>query len=418
MRKLCLLSAVLLLNSLGGVTLQDCLAGLRTDSPVTANLQSVEQQQIWKQKALQTAYYPTLYVNGEAGMNSEVTEMSLGSALPLKAPQPDKDREAVGLELRQLIWDGGMVRGQKQLTELEAKLKTYEFQSSLNALEMEVVNRYYTIISLGLSMKATRLHLQSQNARLETTQAGLINGLREKADVLLLRSDIIGLEDKLSELGKQRQIAIDRINRLCGLELNASMDFDAPSFAPILGNELHKPELEKLGIMAEMQEVNAKLALRKNLPNISARFSGAWGKPGYDMFSTEFHEYYSAGVQLSWKIWDWGQRSYEHRAARQEAEQLLRSKENVEIGIKNELAAIDRESAQVEESIRSNKDRLALQKQLLQIYEEKYTNGLISTTELLVQSNKLLSAELELLASETQLSALAAKRIYTMGDRL
>lgn len=112
MRRIWLLSALLLLSSLGGVTLQDCLAGLRSSNPLSANILVVDAQQKVKQQALQTAYYPTLFVNGEAGMNSEVTEMSIGSALPVKAPQPDKDREALGLELRQLIWDGGINKGQ------------------------------------------------------------------------------------------------------------------------------------------------------------------------------------------------------------------------------------------------------------------------------------------------------------------
>lgn len=414
-----LLSGLLLLSgSLSAVTLQECLAGLRTSSPLSSNIQTAELQQGYKEKALQSAYYPGLYLNADAGLNSEVTRMVLDTTLPVKLPTPDKDREAIGLELRQLIWDNGMIKGQKKISALESKAKILDYQASLNAAELEVINQYYAVISLELSLAATRLHLQSQNSRLKTIEAGLADGVRERADLLLLQNELLTIEDKIDALARQKQAAVERLSNLCGLELLPDMDYTVPQLPEPASLEIHRPELEKLGTLAEMQRENSSLASKKNLPQISARLSGAYGKPGFDMFSTELHTYYSVGVMFSWKIWDWGQRNNESSVAKSEAEQLERTRQNLELNIRNELVALDNEALHLQQSLVNTNQRLRLLEQVQQIYEDKYTNGLVTTTELLIQSNSLLGARLELLVGQTKLSALVARKTYIMGDKI
>ncbi len=404
--------------SLIGVSLQDCLSALRENSPISKNLQELELQAKMKDKALQKAYLPNLSLSAEAGANSEVTRMSLGSALPLKAPVPDKDREAVGLELRQLVWDAGITKGQRQLSSLEMQAKKLDYQSSLQAQEMELLNRYFEIIGLDLSQQTLALNLDSMNARERALQAGLESGVRERADLLLLQSDILKLEDRIEGLKRQREAAVQRINRLCGMELEADMEFMLPQIPSLNAEVLQRAELSKLDVLAKMQRENSSLAKRKNLPQVSARVSGAYGKPGYDMFSTQFHDYYSAGIVLSWKLWDWGQRSYESKVAESEAGQLERSKENMELNIRNELLSLNKETEQLVHSTGQIARRVALLEDVQRIYEEKYELGTLGTTELLLQNNSLLEAKLELQSTKTKLRALEAKKIYIMGDRL
>ena len=414
-----ILSGFLLLSiSLTAVTLQDCLEGLRQSSPLSSNIQAADLQQEYKEKALHSAYYPSLFLGADAGLNSEVTEMVLDTTLPVKLPTPDKDREAVGLELRQLLWDNGMIKGQKKISSLESKAKVLDYQASLNAAELEVINQYYTVISLELSLAATRLHLQNQNSRLRVIEAGLTDGVRERADLLLLQNELLSIEDKIDSLEGQKQAAVQRLSNLSGLELLPEMEYTVPQLAQPSSDELHRPELEKLNTLAEMQRENAKIATRKNMPQISARLSGAYGKPGFNMFSTEFHTYYSVGVMFSWKIWDWGQRNNEGKTAKSEAEQLERTRDNLELNIRNELVALDSEARHLQESLKNTEQRLLLLEQVQQIFEDKYTSGTLSTTELLIQSNSLLGARLELLVGQTKLSALAARKTYIMGDKI
>lgn len=419
MRKHYLLIAVLLLSKgLAAVTLQDCLQGLRESSPITKNVMLAGEQQEYKDKGLQTVYYPSLSINAEAGINSEVTEMSLGSAVPLKVPKPDKDRESIGVELKQLIWDGGITKAQRQMSNLESKAKVLDYQASLVAAEMEVINLYYAIVSLSLSMSINTLQLDTQNSRLSTIETGVEGGIRESADLLLLQNDILGIKDRIDSFKQQKQAAITRLMNLCRIELAADTEFGIPELPIMEHVEINRPELEKLSTLAELQRANARLAKRKNLPQISARLSAAIGKPGFDMFSTEYHDYYAAGVMLSWRVWDFGQRNYESRIAGKEAEQLEKNRENMLTNIQNELINIDKDEEHLRRSLESSRERIRLLESVQRIYEEKYALGMITTTELLAQSNNLLGARLELENSQTKLSALMAKRLCILGEKI
>ncbi|MCK9309463.1 MAG: TolC family protein [Candidatus Cloacimonetes bacterium] len=412
------LLAIAMAFSLWSLSLQECLQNLRQTTPLKGNIANIEGQKKLKDKSLTAGYYPSLSVVGDLGYNSEVTSLNTGSAMPISLPEPDKDRESLGLELKQMVWDSGATQLMKQMNNLESQAKTWEVSAAMDSREMEAVSLYYSVISLTEALAITELQTGSLNSRLEQVKSAYQNGIREASDVQLVSYDLLSNSDRVNSLQKSKQAALDKLARLCGMELSSDVELSIPDLLLPETEEFNRAELRRLETLIALQQTNSRLAKRKNYPQVYARAMAGLGKPGYNMFSTDLHDYYSIGLSLSWKIWDFGQGLQESRIAMNEAAIMEANKANLLLSLQNELSGLDAELESVDNNIASSRQKVELLEKIVQAYEGKYSSGIITTTELLIQTNNLLSAKLELQSSVTKLSALQAKKLLLLGGKI
>jgi outer membrane protein TolC len=377
-----------------------------------------EKQKALLDRKLRFTYRPSLYLVGDAGYNSEVTAIDLGSNLPINPPVPDKDRESIGLEIRQLIWDGGITSVSRKMNKLEADSGVQEAMAAVHNREIEATNLYFKIINLTESISIFELHQANLNTRLEQVDALFRNGLRENSDVQLIRCDLLTLDNNLVGLVNEKKASIDQLAALCNFSLDETMDFTLPVLPESNNTVISRNEVIRLETLASLQKVNSTLATKKSYPTITARANYSYGKPGFDMFSTDYHDYYSAGINLSWKLWDFRQSTYDKRIALNKAKILETTKSDLLLTINNALKSIDSELESTRIHIRNAQVKVSLLEDIVKAYTDKYNSGVITTQELLIQSNNLMSARIELQQSNTRLTALQATRILTMGGKL
>lgn len=419
MKRFCLFILMLWLYlTLGAVTLSECLSSLRQNSPLAANQARVEAQKADQDGILATAYYPSLSVIGDIGYNSEVTQISFGTALPIKPPIPDKDRESVGVEMRQLIWDSGLTSLQKKANSYQSQAKLLEVQASLHQSEMEASALYYQILSFNASLEILQIQQENLLTLQGQVEAAKEYGLRENTDVLYIRQDILNVEDKIAATINNRNSAVKKLAQLCNLELQDEDSFVLPNISIPPEPEFTRAELKKLEAIASANKVNSRLALRKNYPQIMAKATASFGKPGYDMFTTESHDYYSLGLSFSWKIWDFGQRNKESRIAIAEAEMATANQENLLISLQNEIDTVDSELQILNDNIRCGSQKVELLQEIVAALNSKHSAGTITTTELLIQTNNLHNARLEVEYSRIKLSSQMAKKALVLGVKL
>jgi len=65
---------------------------------------------------------------------------------------------------------------------------------------------------------------------------------------------------------------------------------------------INRPELTMFAVQEEAIETQISLLKAKNKPKLSAFAQGGYGKPGLNMFDTEFSPYLLGGVRLSWNF--------------------------------------------------------------------------------------------------------------------
>ncbi|MDD4310083.1 MAG: TolC family protein, partial [Candidatus Cloacimonetes bacterium] len=266
-----ILLAFLIAFSLKGISLQECLISLRQNTPLIESVARVELQKGLRDKNLQAGYYPSLSVVGEMGYNSEITKIELGSGLPINPPIPDKDRESIGLEVKQLVWDSGITGLMKEMNNLESKAKALEIGAVINTREMEAVSLYYQVLTLNESLAITQLQKSSLLSRINLVESAYANGIRELSDVQLVKYDMLSLEDRINVLFEAKQAAVDKLSRVCYIELGNEVEFTLPVMTKPENEEFKRNELSRFDVLVELQRTNARLASRKNYPQVLAR---------------------------------------------------------------------------------------------------------------------------------------------------
>ena len=237
---------IILFTTLKGITLQECLESLRNSVPISEQIILYEKQQKLTNKKLNANYLPSLYLVGNASWNSEVTQIDLGATAPFTAPAPDKDRESIGVQLQQTIWDGGTTHVSKQVNRLEADADQLGVMASVHQREIEATALYFRIISTSETIEVMNLQKSSLNSRLEQTESLVSNGLKEDSDIKLVNLDLMKLDNQIYKLEHQRLAAVEQLSQISGLHLTDDMSFDPVADFIQPGVEFVRKEIEKL----------------------------------------------------------------------------------------------------------------------------------------------------------------------------
>ena len=91
------------------VTLEKCQQWARENHPALKQSEIYQQILELKNENNATTFLPQVTLNGQATYQSDVTK--IGLSLPnMNIPTVDKDQYKFYLDLKQIIWDGGLVR--------------------------------------------------------------------------------------------------------------------------------------------------------------------------------------------------------------------------------------------------------------------------------------------------------------------
>ncbi len=417
-RIITILSLMYLSAFLNSVTLSECLSSLRDTTPISDQLVLYENQMHLTNEKLNANYLPSLYLTGNASWNSEITKIEFGSAIPVNPPTPDKDREGLGIELRQMIWDGGITSLSKKANKLNSEANVLESISRVRAREQEAASIFFNIVNFTDTIEILELQRSNLNARLSQTEQLHQNGLKEISDVRLVQLDLLKLDGEIVSLKVKKRTAIRKLSQLTNLNLMSETEFIFPFYFENSSQKVKLFEIERLDALISLQKLSAKMINRKLYPQITAKADYSYGKPGYNMFSTDYHDYYSAGVGLSWKLWDFNQVAKEKRIALNQAEIISATKDDLLLTIDHQLKTIDSEIRSINYLLELSNERVALLTEIVSSFEHKFESGVITTSDLLVQSNNLMSAQIEQRQYRTNLSALEVKKILTLGGKL
>src|SRR5678809_1395468 len=115
------------------------------------NYPVIKQKDLVKQTAditvenLQKAYLPQVTMNGQATYQSDVTGFNISFG-GINIQAPDKDQSKVVADLKQLIYDGGVIKQQKVAAQLNADVQQQQVEVELYQLKDRVNQVYLSIL--------------------------------------------------------------------------------------------------------------------------------------------------------------------------------------------------------------------------------------------------------------------------------
>ncbi len=286
------------------ILLDSCYVWARENYP------NLKQSGLWhkisalKQENNETNYLPQITLNGQAAYQSDVTEIIV--PIPgVVVPTVTKDRYNAYAEIKQTIWDGGITAANKSLEDALLKSNLTELEVELYKLNEQVSQVFFTSLVVGKQTEVLLAQNEVLERQLQNVQSGIRNGVLENSAALVIKAELLNIQQKVIQLDAAKSAAIQMLSVLTGHNLSGNSSFTYNEPIINLAGILDRPELQLLTNRRDQLDYQINLLSKTRNPKLFGFGKAGFGKPGLNLLLDEFKGYYLVGVGVSWKAFDW-----------------------------------------------------------------------------------------------------------------
>lgn len=336
-------------------------------------------------------YLPKLTLSGRATYQSEVVVFPEIPGMTDFFPTFPKENYRTDIQLQQIIYDGGNTKSAKnlqmaanQLEENQIEIENYNLMEQINQL-------YLNALLLKQNTKILTTAKIEIEENLKILQSAYNNGAILISELNKIIAEQLKLEKQIVNTETSRENLITSLKVLTGLEIDCSTYFQVPE--KHTNSKVMLPKLKLFGTQGSINQASLDIEYRSKFPKLSFFASGGYGRPGYNFMDTDLHPYGMVGINLSWKIIDWGTYSNhkENTIIKQEVidvnKEIFIKQNNLEIEkTKNELVSINTQ-------IELDSIIISIKEEIKNSSWSKFQNGTITSNEYLKDFNELKIAQ-------------------------
>ncbi len=295
---LVLCPASLLAQSL---TMQQAYESAQKHYPVTKQKKLVQQTASLNIDNLSKGNLPQINIGGQASYQSDVTSVNI--PIPgISIDKPSKDQYKITADVSQLLYDGGLIRQQQQIQNLNAGVEEQKVEVELYKLKERISQVYLSILYIDEQLKQVDLIKTDINTGIKKVQALVDNGVALKSNVNVLKVELLRNNQRTIELSASRKSMVDVLGLFMQQSLPATIVLQKPLVEATHTDDIVRPELDLYVKQNQLLEQQHALIRAKNLPKASAFVQGGYGRPGLNFFKNSFEPYGIGGVRLNWSL--------------------------------------------------------------------------------------------------------------------
>ena len=272
------------------LTLEECYLLARANYPAIQKMDLVARTSEYDLQNAGKKFLPQLNFSGQATYQSQTVSFSdaLGS-LPagIALPSVSKDQYRVQGEISQLLYDGGSTRNRKDLIHAHKELQEQTLETTLYAINNRINHIFFSVILMDARLKQNKLNKANLQTQALKTEAALENGVAFRSNLDELKAEIVNIEMAATEYTANRLAFLKMLSLFIGKELPAATVLSVPS-AQILPATINRPELRAFDLQKSVHEVEKKELKSSYLPQVSALFQGAYGRPTLNIIENSF----------------------------------------------------------------------------------------------------------------------------------
>lgn len=247
-------------------------------------------------------YLPVFSVNGQATYQSTVT--SFPFTIPIagfKIPTYSKDQYRIVAEADQVIYDGGIIKNQKETAEANEVVQQQNLEVELYALYDRVNQLFFGALLIDEQKKQNDLFQKDIQNGIDKTKALLANGTAYRSSVDELSAQLLQAEQARVELEATRSSFINMLSLFINSKLSESTILQKPA-SPVLAETVNRPELLSFDYQKKIYDLQGHLLDAQLRPKVSFFIQGGYGRPGLNMLSNNFAAYYIGGIKFNWNF--------------------------------------------------------------------------------------------------------------------
>jgi len=397
------------------LTLDFCQQKARNNYPLIHQSELLQSAADLKIRNLTANWYPQLGISGQSTYQSDVT--TLPFKIPtITIPEMDQDAYKVTLDISNTLYDGGMIRRQKILENASLRVDKQNVEVELYKLRERIDQVYFNTLLLQENEKLLGVMQTEIAARLKVVQSGVRNGVTMQSNADVLSAELIKLEQQVLEITLGKQAAFEMLAEYLGLSIAASTVLTVPvlSIAPEVLPFL-RPELKLMDLQRQKLDASRSLLSAKLKPRVAIFGQLGYGRPGLNMLSNDFDNFYMLGVRLNWTPWNWHQTRNDRQWIDLQKSIVQTQKETLEQNIRILLKKDVAEIHKYETLILKDDEIIALRARITHTFSAQLENGIVTATDYLAELDAETQARLNKQLHIIQLAKAKANYQFDSG---
>lgn len=372
-----------------------------------ANYPAIKQKDLIQQAAgltienLQKGFLPQVNISAQASYQSAVIDFPV--TLPgLNFENPSKDQYKLVADVNQLIYDGGVIREQKQLQLLNAATEEEKLQVDLYKLRDRINQLYLGILYLDEQLKQVELVRMDLESGINKVDAQVKNGVAFRSNLNVLKAELLKNQQRVIEIHSSRKGFTDALGLFIGKSLPANIELDRPAF-PDPNKEIARPELKMFESQSMLIGQQEKLINSKNLPKASLFVQGGYGKPGLNPLKNGFDAWYIGGIRFNWSLAGLYTKKKEKEIVDINKRIIDLQKESFLLNTNTQLSQQESEIEKLKQLIATDMEIISLRSSVKEAAKAQLDNGVITANDYLREVNAEDQARQSLITHQLQL---------------
>lgn len=398
--KIFFLLAITFSNAQQKLSLDKCYALVDKNYPLAKQSKLLDQKSTFENDALRKAKLPKVDVNAQATYQSAVTELPI--SLPNISVNPaNKDQYRATLDVNQLLYNGGLIDANVQLKQMQTKVQQQQITVNLYPLKSKV---NYHFMSVLLLQEQKRLLLSKKNMiteKISEVKSAVKYGALLPSSEQVLEAEILKIQQALTENDFQRIKEIQNLAALTSTTISNDVELVQP--ITIINTNGNRPEITLFKLQDQQIDQSKSILSKNNLPKLNAFGQAGFGNPGLNMLNNSFETFYMVGLKMNWNVFDWNKSKSEKQALNVAKEVVATEKETFELNNKMQLKELETEIQKMQKIIETDAEIIALREKIIKASDSQLKNGVITTSEYIVELTNLFDAKTNEKIHQTQL---------------
>lgn len=289
-------------------TLEECQQAAEKNYPVIKQYGLIAQTTELTVKNIQKGWLPQITASAQATYQSDVVSwpenmQRMYQQMGLNMKGLSKDQYKIGVDLQQVIYDGGAIGSQRTIARQEGKVQEAQTKANLYQVRKRVNEMYFSLLLLDEQIRLNddvKALLLSSEKKLAVMVKG---GTAATSDFDNVKAERLSVTQQNESLKSQRQMLQRMLSIFCGIEVSNP---EKPAAVETSASASNRPEIRLFDNQLKLAEVQEKALNTKLRPTLGLYAQGYYGYPGLNMFEDMISRKWSlngiVGIKLSWNM--------------------------------------------------------------------------------------------------------------------
>ena len=396
-------------------TLEECQTAAEKNYPLIQQYDLISKTTSLTVSNIQKGWLPQVSAIAQATYQSDVPSwpeqmQSVYQQMGLDMKGLKRDQYKIGVDVNQVIYDGGMIQSQKEIALRQGAIQEAQTAVTLYQVRQRVNEMYFALLLLNEQILLNNDLQELLNANEKKLSSMFKRGTAAESDYLSVKAERLKVIQQATNMESQKRTLQMMLSTFCGLEVKEPVKPAAME----VGTMGSRPELRLVDAQLSLADAQEKMLSASLKPKFSVFASGYYGYPGYNMFQDMMSRSWSLngmiGARLTWNIGA----LYTHK---NDKEKILLQRELAENSREVFLFNNRLEQLQQNEDINRYRQLMAADEEILSLRssvrkaaESKLTHGIIDVNDLVKEINGENAARVQRTVHEIEM----LKEIYDL----